>query len=853
MYSNTARGGVLIYTKFNLNATVAPLSDFNTETLWITINPTPNSTLLLATCYRPELPGKDYIERLCSSLDQINDQNVIVVGDFNFRDIDWTDNSAKSESSQIFLNCVDNNFLHQHISTPTRDKYINDLFLCGNRSIIHDVEVEQNFGTSDHKIIKASIRLFVPRVVRTPRKVYQYSRGDYTNMQIKVNSVNWNSLFQKTKSVNQQWFIFKKMYNEILDEYVPSKMLKPGSRCKQPWLSNKLLQRTRKKKRKAKIAYNKSKLHVDKTNLISIEKQYNKDMIAAKQIYEVKLANDTKNNPRKFYNYVKNYTKPKSSIECLIDPVQEVKVTDDKKKAELLNSFFASVMTDEPNTLPLFTDIKTPSSRLCDIEFTIQDIINIMMKLRPYKAVGPDEIHPNILREIPAYATPLYIIFRKSLDTGIIPDDWKNANICALHKKGSKTNPNNYRPVSLTSQVVKILERLILNDIMEFCKKHNILSCHQHGFQPRCSCLTNLLDCFNDWTYIYDQPKVGCDIIYTDFSKAFDSVPHNRLLLKLSKYGLTGKLHQWIKNFLTTRQQRVIVNGASSKWNHVISGVPQGTILGPLLFLLYINDLPAQLDTTMKLFADDAKVYNSISSTADCAHLQRNIDSMIAWTNEWLLKFNKDKCIVLRIRKAIDYAYYMEGQQLKEVTEQKDLGVLVSNDLKPSKHISLICKKANQRLGMIKRCFSNHSYNVIMPLYTSLVRPILENCSTAWSPWLQKDITMLDKVQSRCIKLCDNNIQFESLTQRRLRTDLCEVYKYTHDNYKIPTSTLFTFSSRQSRSNSLKLQKEQNRTELRHKFFSNRIVTTWNKLPDSVVTAPTVQAFKDRLELDASW
>ena len=268
--------------------------------------------------------------------------------------------------------------------------------------------------------------------------------------------------------------------------------------------------------------------------------------------------------------------------------------------------------------------------------------------------------------------------------------------------------------------------------------------------------------------HAFDEPRTGIDIVYTDFRKAFDSVPHQRLLLKLRNYGIHGRLHRWLGSFLTHRLQRVILNGTYSDWARVISGVPQGTILGPLLFLFYINDLPDHVKSTAKMFADDCKIYTRIANTSDCVTLQDDLNSLSAWSRKWLLGFSKEKCVVMRVKKALDFIYCIDGHALEYVSEQKDLGVTISNDLKPSKHVDSIVKKANQRLGMIRRCFTNRSANVIVPIYTSLIRPILETYS-AWNPWLKKDIDALERVQRRCEKLCSESVSFVPLSVRRYR------------------------------------------------------------------------------------
>ena len=261
----------------------------------------------------------------------------------------------------------------------------------------------------------------------------------------------------------------------------------------------------------------------------------------------------------------------------------------------------------------------------------------------------------------------------------------------------------------------------MLDALLDFTEKNDIISCEQHGFQKKCSCTTQLLECIADWTKAYeDKTRGGTDVIYLDFSKAFDSVPHQRLIYKLHQLGIRGNLLQWIKAFLVGRRQRVILRNGSSSWRDVISGVPQGTILGPMLFLLFVNDMPDVVKSTAKMFADDTKIYRNITTVEDCSVLQQDLNALSAWSRLWLLRFNATKCVSLRFRAAFNYAYSLNGTYLCDVSEQKDLGVLISNDMKPTKHILGICKRANQRIGMIKRCFSNFIEEKVLTLYTSI-------------------------------------------------------------------------------------------------------------------------------------
>ena len=217
----------------------------------------------------------------------------------------------------------------------------------------------------------------------------------------------------------------------------------------------------------------------------------------------------------------------------------------------------------------------------------------------------------------------------------------------------------------------------------------------------------------------------------------------------------------------------MVLHNGNSSWENVISGVPQGSILGPILFLLYVNDIPSIVSSTAKMFADDTKLYCPVKTIDDCQQLQSDLNSLSNWSSKWLLKFNENKCVVLRIKYSLDYIYSLNGFPVQKVLHQKDIGVIVSNTLLPHDHIQSITKKSNQRIGLIRRCFTDITLNKVEILFNSLIRPLLEYGSPAWNPWYSNDITNIEKVQ-----LCNSpEFEPEPLVIRRLKTDLCEVYK----------------------------------------------------------------------------
>ncbi|CAL4110183.1 unnamed protein product, partial [Meganyctiphanes norvegica] len=249
-----------------------------------------------------------------------------------------------------------------------------------------------------------------------------------------------------------------------------------------------------------------------------------------------------------------------------------------------------------------------------NIIITQEEVQTRLEKLNVYKSSGPDNIHPFVLQKTAsAISIPLTMIFRQSLSSGECPTDWRTANVTPIHKKGDRTDPSNYRPVSLTSQVCKVLEAIVRKHILEHLADNDILSDRQHGFREGRSCLTNLLEVMECWTEILDEGD-GVDVAYLDFRKAFDLVSHNHLIYKMSKYGITNQVLNWVKDFLRDRTQRVVIRGTASEALGVTSGVPQGSVLGPILFLIFINDLPLNVISPVSLFADDSKVFSRIVS-----------------------------------------------------------------------------------------------------------------------------------------------------------------------------------------------------------------------------------------------
>ena len=389
--------------------------------------------------------------------------------------------------------------------------------------------------------------------------------------------------------------------------------------------------------------------------------------------------------------------------------------------AEDLNGYFSSVFTKEDiSSLPV-ADAKfqgAKSDYLGPLVVNPELVAKKIKAMKDNKPPGVDGIPPKLLMEtVEQISIPLARVFNLSLKEGVVPFEWKEANIIPLFKKGSRNKSENYRPVSLTSVICKLLERLIKDHMVDFLVKHKLLNSSQHGFLKARSCLTNML-CFLEEITKWIDVGSPVDIIYLDFQKAFDKVPHQRLLLKL-KAG--DSITDWIEQWLTDRTQRVVVDGEVSNWKSVLSGVPQGSVLGPIVFLIYINDLDDSITSNVLKFADDTKLFRKVNTDGDKQHLQNDLDRLVKWSEKWQMLFNFGKCKCLHTGHGnLNINYKMGDTVLGTTVKEKDLGVTISADMKVSEQCGIAASKGNNILGLIRRNITYKAKKLIIEVFKTL-------------------------------------------------------------------------------------------------------------------------------------
>ena len=499
-----------------------------------------------------------------------------------------------------------------------------------------------------------------------------------------------------------------------------------------------------------------------------------------------------------------------------------------------------------------------------EINITVKGVEKLLKNLNGKKAAGPDGIPCRLLQAVAKELAPaLTTLFRTSLDKGITPLAWKHATVQPIYKKGDRSAPANYRPISLTCICCKLMEHVIRSEITKHLDQHNILSDAQHGFRKKRSCETQLLLTVDDLAKELDRAG-QTDTVLLDFSKAFDVVPHQRLIMKLHYYGIRGNTLCWIQSFLADRTQRVAVEGELSDVGNVTSGVPQGSVLGPTLFSIYINDIGDNISARVRLFADDTILYQNIRSDDDPKLLQKDLDTLETWEKTWQMSFNVSKCHVLTVtnkKSPTQYQYKLHNQNLESVKSAKYLGVEISDTLNWKDHVHITAKKANRTSAFVYRNLKGCPSDVQLHCYKGLVRPVLDYASPVWDPHQQTLIDTLESVQKKAARRITRNFDprastttmvkklgLQTLQNRRKIDKVTMVFRIKNQLVDIQPEDHFIPSQRILRGQLHKYQLPQSRTKLHlHSFFPSA-TRLWNSIPTDAANQETVPAFKAELK-----
>lgn len=483
------------------------------------------------------------------------------------------------------------------------------------------------------------------------------------------------------------------------------------------------------------------------------------------------------------------------------------------------------------------------------------------------KSPGLDQLSNTFLSRyavwVAKYLHPIFVI---SLSTAVIPDDWRSAKIIPVHKSGSTLEINNYRPVSLTSTCCKMFEHIIFKAIVNYLENNNLLYPQQHGFRSGLSTVTQLAEITDELISTLNI-KGQTDAIFLDFSKAFDVVPHKDLLTKLKAIGIEQKVVAWIESYLRDRKQCVAINGSVSEDLDVYSGVPQGSVLGPLLFLVYINDIHHCVEPPIqiKLFADDCVVYTAINNRDDQIKLNNSLHSIDAWCARWGLRINTSKTAYITFsnkKKPLDFTYSLGNVTITRTDKVKYLGITLTSNFNWEPHVENVCRGALQKLSFLKRKLRNTPPAVKLNAYKALIRPKLEYASVIWSPCQQYLIDKIERVQNLALRFIysvysrhssvsnlRNRANLEKLEQRRIISTLTFIYQLYHENFKLSRERYLQdpFKRSERTHHSKTIRQPVSHINV-HKFsLFPRAIYYWNTLSEEAVNSASLESFVESI------
>lgn len=770
--------------------------------------------------------------KLLSSLILSSPFPCIIAGDFNLRHIDWPTKSTIPNCTQCFslIHFAATHGLSQLVDFPTRNNNVLDLIFCSAPDTPYSVHKLPSI--SDHVNLLCSLTVPPSSTLpsSSPSNCFAFRKANYDLINIYLASLDWYSLLCVGDSIQNMYDRFVNALHSAISSFVPvaDSTFTPIS----PLLSRLLARQD--------LYLRTNHPHYTKLSKL-VARQYKREALRRENRKVLRSSNG-------LFNHLRSVTKSKSVISALICPDGSI-ATSPIDKANTLRAEYSSVFISDDDNLPPFP--RRTSHILDPPDLSPHVIERCLFRLAPKFSPGPENIPSFFLKKCcTSLALPLSLIFSSSLSSGQLPSQWKLGSISPLLKKNSRRDsPSSYRPISMLSNICKCFERILKAHISAHLVSHNLLTDAQFGFRHGRSTSTQLLAYIS---YILSRPPTHfTDVCYIDFARAFDTVSHPKLIHKLVSYGIRGPLLSWIANWLSNRTQTVRVDSAHSVPFTVTSGVPQGSCLGPLLFLLYINDIIDVLsdDCIGFLFADDLKIVSSRPKNSPISHLQTAIDSLSVWCNHWQMTINSSKTVILhpgRTNPCLTYTYI--NSALTSCKSVRDLGVLLAHDLSFRDHIVHITTKATKCINFLFIALKTKSSDVLIHAYKSYCLPILDYCCPVYFPPQQYLVQMIERVQSYFLRRLQYrcNITLNSyaaacihfdlvpLTTRRSILSLSLAHSLFSISSSVSPSSLFAFRASPTRGLPYKLSPlYKSHSNAAKSFFPHRLANSLNKLsPD---------------------
>ena len=836
------------------------------EAIWCEITHS-NFHYLICIMYRPPNSNREYWELIKNSLENARmsspDIEIFLMGDLNC-------DQLKKEN--VLLNILESFNLQQLIKEPTHVshtyKTLIDIIACSSHENVASSGIRPP-SLSNHHATYVTLRHNFVRKRKHTRHIWDFKKADWEKINKTLQETEWTF---EDQDVTESALHFTTKFIDVMEMYIPRKEITICSNDK-PWIT-KNIHRIRRQKnnvhRKAKSINSANawaKFREKRNN-------YNNKIKEAKLNYEKGLADQlitAKSEDSKLWWKTLNYFTGNKKYNNTEQPltINGISVLKPKEKAEAFNNFFTLQSeleisdTDKEN----LKNPEIPNTVLTDINITVKDIEDILKSIDTKKATGPDGISPKMLKATAKTIAPiLQRLFQNSLDRCCFPDNWKIANITPLHKKGAKDIVSNYRPISLISCLGKIMEKCVFKYVMNFLRKNKILTDAQAAYIGEgSSTVTQLTEIYHEVLKNLEDGTAS-HFVFCDASRAFDRVWHDGVLFKLQQCGITGKLNEWFKNYLQNRGQRVVINGEESSINPIHAGVPQGSILGPLLFLVYVNDLPNNINSQVKMYADDTSLLLP-SKNIDAARqiLNEDLETLHLWSKKWHVLFNPEKTVSMTISRKAELPLDVEMDRVKinQVTSHKHLGVVIQNNGKWTEHVKELATKTSQKVDQLRSLMHKLDKSTLQTMYFTYIRPSLEYASLVWGNCCEKDKKTLEDVQLAAARVVTsatkgtshdiiyNECKWELLEERRKKQRLKMVFKMKNNLCPETLQTLLPIQMHQRTGYNLRgrnnLIPPKSRTNAFSNSFIPQAIKEWNLLSDSIREQATLFRFNKKL------
>ena len=868
-------GGVAIYVKEHLVCIPRPdLEVTDLEAVWVEIK-TNQESFLVGSFYKPPSARIGYWDLIDESISKAGNtpHKVFILGDFN------TDKNSDNPNDIMNYRYLSRimyiNNLVQLINQPTR--YTNnsareiDLILTTCPDIVKASGVLPEIN-SDHCCVFMDIKCNNPKNNLHKRTIYCYDKLDCQKFKDTLLDIDWNGIITQ-ESIDAAANLFTETLFNSANDCMPSKtvIFKDNDA---PWMTEEIRKLIEKKERIHTFAKRLNSLWC--WNLFKFLRNRLTSLIRKRKEDHMQGMEDRINAPSGFgskdwWKLLNRFTSRKGISQSNIPPIQignEI-VYSNLQKSEAFNNYFLnqSRIDNPDDDVPHITYSEHVAP---DLLITTSMVRNAIVNLDPNKAVGPDGIHNKILKNAAnIISEPLAKLFNRSIEENIFPAIWKKANVTPVFKKGEKHLCGNYRPISLLSCVGKLMERCVHGHILNFLTENSILTVSQSGFIPKDSTTFQLLTIYDDFCKALDE-KTTTQAVFFDISKAFDRVWHNGLIRKLYATGIRGPLLYWLRNYLTNRHQAVVIKGEKSSYEVVPAGVPQGSVLGPLLFLIYINDIVTEIESQIKLFADDTSIYLSLNDVQRRTEiLNSDMKKINYWARKWKVDFNprKTELITLSNNREPELGQLSFGDvTLNSRPEHKHLGVILQNNCKWDQQINYIISKARLQVACLRSYKYKLSRKTLEIMYKSYILPHFDYADTVWDNCTNLLADELEKLNLDAIRTIIGAVRGTShiklytesgilpLKERRRRHKLILFYKMTRQmtpNYITSClPPLVSDINPYHRRNPLQRYGPRCRTELYKQSFFPSTVDLWNALPDFIKLSSSLAQFKRYLSKD---